>query len=229
MLKIKNLSMGTILRNISLEIPENKITLLLGKSGSGKTTLLRCIAHLEKNYIGEILYQDQPLSTLPAKDRCRVLGFVPQSYALFPHMTLLDNCVQPLRLHGEPSAQAKALKMLESLDMGLLARRKPHELSGGEQQRGAIARALALDPTYLLFDEPTSALDPENTTLFITLLRQLKKGMLIATQDMAFAAKLLDRAFFMENGAVIEHHESTEFLSFESRLGKFLDKELVKK
>ncbi|HEX2579094.1 MAG TPA: ATP-binding cassette domain-containing protein [Rhabdochlamydiaceae bacterium] len=228
MLNIKKLSLGTILREISLEIPEKQITLLLGKSGSGKTTLLRCIAQLEKNYTGEILYQGQHLSTLPAKERCRVLGYVPQSYALFPHMTLMDNCAQPLKLQGDTSAKTKALTILDSLDMGAFADRKPHELSGGQQQRGAIARALVLDPAYLLFDEPTSALDPENTKLFIEILHQFNKGILIATQDMAFAAKVLDRAVFMENGALIEHYEGSA-LPLESRLSQFLDKELVKK
>lgn len=228
MLKVKHLSMGTILQEVSLEIPENRITLLLGKSGSGKTTLLRCIAHLEKNYTGEILYQGRPLSDLSAKERCCALGFVPQSFALFPHMTLLDNCAQPLKLQGDTSAKVKALKMLDSLDIGAFADRKPHELSGGQQQRGAIARALVLDPAYLLFDEPTSALDPENTELFIEILRQFNKGILIATQDMAFAAKVLDRAFFMENGALIEYYESSS-LPLEGRLGRFLDKDLVKK
>jgi polar amino acid transport system ATP-binding protein len=231
MLKIKNLSLGSILRDISLEIPEKRITLLLGKSGSGKTTLLRCIAHLEKNYSGEILYQGQHLSRMSSQERCRILGFVPQSFALFPHMTILDNCAQSLRLQGESkeSAYAKALKTLDSLDMAAFADRKPHELSGGQQQRAAIVRALVLDPAFLLFDEPTSALDPENTELFIEILREFKKGILIASQDMAFAAKILDRAFFMENGTLIEQYDQSEPLSLESRLGKFLDKELVKK
>jgi ABC-type polar amino acid transport system ATPase subunit len=232
MLKVKKLSLGNILREISLEIPEKRITLLLGKSGSGKTTLLRCIAHLEKNYTGEILYQEQTLSSMSSQERCRVLGFVPQSFALFPHMTILDNCAQSVRLQGDSkeSADEKVLKMLNSLDMGKFANRKPHELSGGQQQRAAIARAVVLDPAYLLFDEPTSALDPENTELFIEILREFKgKGILIASQDMSFAAKVLDRAFFMENGVLIEQYNGLEPLSLESRLGRFLDKELVKK
>ncbi len=235
MLKIKKLSLKGILQEISLEIPEKRITLLLGKSGSGKTTLLRCIAHLEKEYTGEIEYQEQKLSSLSPQERCRVLGFVPQSFALFPHMTILDNCAQSLRLlklqgASKESAYEKAQTMLDSLDMGTFAGRKPHELSGGQQQRAAIARALVLDPAYLLFDEPTSALDPENTELFIEILREFKgKGILIASQDMAFASKILDRAFFMENGALIEQYERSEHLSLESKLGQFLDKELVKK
>src|ERR1700719_4257869 len=128
MLKIKKLSLKSILREISLEIPEKRITLLLGKSGSGKTTLLRCIAHLEREYTGEIEYQGQKLSSLSPQKRCRILGFVPQSFALFPHMTILDNCAQSLRLQRESkeSAYEKAQTMLDSLDMGTFASRKPH-------------------------------------------------------------------------------------------------------
>lgn len=232
MLKINKLSLDNILREISLEIPEKRITLLLGKSGSGKTTLLRCIAHLEKKYSGEIEYQGQKLSLMTPQERCRVLGFVPQSFALFPHMTILDNCAQSLRLLGESkeAAYAKVQKMLDSLDMGKFSNRRPHQLSGGQQQRAAIARALVLDPAFLLFDEPTSALDPENTELFIEILRELKgKGILIASQDMTFASKILDRAFFMENGALIEQYDGSAPLSTDSKLGSFLDKELVKK
>jgi ABC-type polar amino acid transport system ATPase subunit len=226
MLNVKQLSLkksrGKVLQEISFEIPSKRISLLLGKSGSGKTSLLRCIAQLEK-YEGDVLYRDQKLSDLPPKERCRVIGFVPQSFALFPHMTILDNCAQPLRLIGESKEMAdqKALQTLDSLDMGTFADRKPHELSGGQQQRAAIARALVLNPSFLLFDEPTSALDPENTELLIQILARLEgKGIIIATQDMAFAAKILDRAFFLENGLLLEHYDKTQPLS--SKLQQFL-------
>jgi len=226
MLNIKQLSLaksrGKVLQEISFEIPSKRTSLLLGKSGSGKTSLLRCIAQLEK-YEGEVLYRDQRLSDLPSQERCRVIGFVPQSFALFPHMTILDNCAQPLRLLGEAkeSAYKKALQTLDSLDMGAFADRRPHELSGGQQQRAAIARALVLNPSFLLFDEPTSALDPENTELFIQILQQLEgKGIIIATQDMAFAARILDRAFFLENGCLLEQYDKTQLLP--GKLQQFL-------
>jgi ABC-type polar amino acid transport system ATPase subunit len=232
MLKIKKLSLSKILREISLEVPEDRVTLLLGKSGSGKTTLLRCIAQLEKEYVGEILYQDKKLSDMSSQERCRVIGFVPQSFGLFPHMTILDNCAQSLRLLGQSkeSAYDKVQKTLASLDMSKFASRRPHELSGGQQQRAAIARALVLNPAFLLFDEPTSALDPENTERFIAILQELTgKGILIASQDMAFASKVLDGAFFLEDGSIIEQYDESEPLSMESKLGRFLNKELVKK
>jgi ABC-type polar amino acid transport system ATPase subunit len=232
MLKIKKLALRQILNDISLEVPRERITLLLGKSGSGKTSLLRCIAQLEKEYTGDILYDNQPLSSLAAQARCQVIGFVPQFFALFPHMSILDNCAKSLQLLGESKEPAyeKVRITLESLDMGKFADRKPHQLSGGQQQRAVIARALVLNPAFLLFDEPTSALDPENTKLFIEILRSFKgKGILIATQDMTFAEQVLDRAYFLENGCLIEEYDGSQSLSYDSKLGRFFDKELVKK
>jgi polar amino acid transport system ATP-binding protein len=224
MLVIKNLSLtkkSQILQEISFEIPKGSITLLLGKSGAGKTSVLRCIAQLERHYEGEILYQDQDLKRLGPQDRCKIVGFVPQSFALFPHMTVLDNCAQPLRLLGEDKTAAyeKAQEVLASLDMEKKALARPHELSGGQQQRAALARALLLKPSFLLFDEPTSALDPENTDLFIEIIRKLKmegKGILISTQDMAFAKKILERALFLENGVLIEECNA------ESKIGEYV-------
>jgi ABC-type polar amino acid transport system ATPase subunit len=226
MLNIKNLSFKHILKNISFEIPQKRITLLLGKSGSGKTSLLRCIAQLE-SYSGDVLYGDQKLDQMTAKDRCQLIGFVPQSFALFPHLNVFDNCAQPLRLlkQSKLSIQAKIETILCSLDIEKLAYRRPHELSGGQQQRAAIARALALDPTFLLFDEPTSALDPENTELFIQTIQKLKsedKGLIISSQDMAFASKILDRAFFIEEGSFVENYDRSEDLCPQSKSYKFL-------
>lgn len=230
MLKINQLSLtksrGKVLQDISFELPLQRISLLLGKSGSGKTSLLRCMAQLEKGYEGDILYLDQRLKDLSPQERCRVVGFVPQSYALFPHMTVLENCTQPLKLLGEPQETAlqKALQILNSLDMGRLANRRPHELSGGQQQRAAIARALVLNPSFLLLDEPTSALDPENTDRLIRILGQLQqqgKGIIIATHDQAFAEKILDRAIFLENGSLLEYYEKSQVLT--GKLQEFLN------
>ena len=113
MLKVKNVSLSKksnrILSGISFEIPKRRISLLLGKSGSGKTTLLRCISQLESAYEGEIVWGDQELGELSAKERCQLVGFVPQSYALFPHKNVLDNCAHALRaVFGKSKAEADA-------------------------------------------------------------------------------------------------------------------------
>ena len=214
MLKINNLSykkaQREILKELSLVIPKNRVSLLLGKSGSGKTTLLRCIAQLETQYQGEISYFGQALNKLPAKERCRIIGFISQSFPLFPHMNILDNAAKALRvLFGATKKEAydQVKKTLRSLDIEDLSLSMPCELSGGQQQRAAIARALVLNPSFLLFDEPTSALDPENIERFIKVVRNLLEGgtgVIIATHDMKLACKLLDIAYFLEEGQFVE-------------------------
>ncbi len=200
MLNVKNLFLTKkkpILKGVSLDFPKARISLLLGKSGSGKTSILRCVAQLERDYEGEIT----PNQT----------GFVPQSFALFPHMTVFENIAQPLRLANPKAAIAEEVeKVLRALDIASLAASRPHELSGGQQQRVAIARALVLNPDFLIFDEPTSALDPENTERFIQIIQELKaqgRGVIISSQDMAFAAKILDNVFFLEKGEIIERYD----------------------
>ena len=230
MLKIKNLSLAKkkkrILSKIDMEIPRQAITLLLGKSGSGKTSLLRCLAQLESKYEGEVSFSEASLRELPSKERCKLIGFVSQAYALFPHMSALDNCIHPLRvLLGctKEEAEEKARSNFAYLGIEKLAASYPHELSGGQQQRVAIARALGLDPLFLLLDEPTSALDPENTDRLIDILKRLTsdgKGIIIASQDMAFAAKVFDRAVLMEEGDLIEAIDNRSDLR--GKLNQFL-------
>ncbi|MGE5196049.1 MAG: ATP-binding cassette domain-containing protein [Anaerolineae bacterium] len=216
LIKTRNNKKDLILNDISFEIPKARITLLLGKSGSGKTSLLRCLAQVEKEYEGEISFGEKTLAQMTPKKRCQIIGFVPQSFALFPHMNVLENCACPLALLSQTNWQSVyklVEKTLLSLDMGKFIDARPHELSGGQQQRVAIARALVLNPSFLLYDEPTSALDPENTELFIEILHQLRKegkGLIISSQDMAFAAKILDRAFFLQQGTLIEEIDILE-------------------
>ncbi len=231
MLEVKNLSLKKrgcqILDKISLQLLPQRCTLLLGKSGSGKTSLLRCLAQVERGYEGEILIDSQKLDQLSSQNRCRTVGFVPQSFALFPHLDVLDNCAYALRIlmrQSRAEASRQAREALNSLGMEELATARPHELSGGQQQRVAIARALVLKPQFLLFDEPTSALDPENTELFLSILQKLQSqgtGIVISSQDMAFARQLQGNAIFLEQGMIVEQQEISA-LPTESKLGKFL-------
>lgn len=234
MLKINNLSLkksnNQILKGLSLTIPENRVTLLLGKSGSGKTTLLRCIAQLEANYLGEISCQGKLLNKLSSKQRSQVVGFISQSFTLFPHMNVLDNCANALRVLFQikkREAYEKVNDVLRLLDIEKLARSMPSDLSGGQQQRVAIARSLVLNPSFLLFDEPTSALDPESTELFIEVIYDLLKrgtGLIIASHDMYLASKFFDVAYFLENGVFTESYDSLSGppLQKKGKIQKFL-------
>jgi len=240
MLEIKNLSLIKsnnkkeiqILNGLFLNIPKNRVTLFLGKSGSGKTTLLRCIAQLETQYTGEISYHEKSIKRLSPKERCQMIGFIPQTFSLFPHMNVLDNCASALRaLFGmkKNAAYQRVKEVLCLLDIEKLALSLPRHLSGGQQQRAAIARALVLNPSFLLLDEPTSALDPENAGLFIKVVQNLLKagkGIVISSQDMSLVSKLLDLVYFIENGVFIESYDKgcgMDSLCSNSRIFQFLN------
>ncbi len=218
MLNIKKLSLikrgKLILNDLSLEIPQGRITLLLGKSGSGKTSLLRCLSQVEQEYEGRVLYEEKDLRNFSPQMRSRLIGFVQQSFPLFPHLNVLENCSQPLKLHSSLDAETlreKVVQMLEALDMKKYTTSKPHELSGGQQQRVAIARALLLNPSFMLFDEPTSALDPENRDLLLRILQKLReenKGIVISSQDVSFIERVLDRVYFIAQGNLEESYDT---------------------
>lgn len=207
MLATNNLSLKKgktqILKEITYEFPVNCITLVLGKSGAGKSSLLRCLAGLETGYEGSITFYDSPLKPLKAKERSQFVGFIPQKYALFPHLTAMQNCIQPLQVVQGKSLQAAcsaSIEALELLDMGNFVNAYPGQLSGGQQQRVAIARALVCNPELLLFDEPTSSLDPvnaKNLAEIVLRLRQSGKGIVISTHDMNFAALVEERSLIL--------------------------------
>lgn len=212
MLVVEKLSLSKkkkkILNQISLEIGTGNLYLLLGKSGSGKTSLLRCISQLDADYEGTVTYQNQNLRELSPKKRTKLIGFVSQSFSLFSHMTVLENCIHPLRTvlsYTREEALVKAQAIFLSLDIVDIANSYPHEVSGGQMQRAAIARALVMDPLFLFFDEPTSALDPENRNRFISIVQKLQKqgkGIFISTHDMELAQTLSHTTFVLDEGTL---------------------------
>jgi ABC-type polar amino acid transport system ATPase subunit len=231
MVIVRNLSVQVkaqaLLNAVSCSLLPGRITLLLGKSGAGKTTLLKSLVGLMPITDGEITFDGKPLTTLSATQRAQSIGYVFQDFNLFPHLTVLENCVDPLLVHGVSLelAQARALELLEVLDMESYATKYPAQLSGGQQQRVAIARALCLRPRVLLLDEPTASLDPYNSAILVSLLRSLAaQGLTIAlsSQDMDFARTIFDRAYYIEAGNIIETCESKAELRADSAIGTFL-------
>ena len=181
---------------------------LLGPSGCGKTTLLKMIAGFEQPTSGRVMLEGEDVSRVPPHKRN--VNTVFQQYALFPHMTVLDNVtLAPRRVHRVPRAEAerRALALLDRIGLAGKAREYPDRLSGGQQQRAAIVRALVNAPRLLLLDEVTSALDPELVGEVLAMVRDLKDDgmtMLIATHEMAFARRVADRVCFLDAGAILE-------------------------
>lgn len=209
--KISNLSISygdvKILDNLSLEIESGEFFFLLGPSGCGKTTLLRAIAGLgQKPQSGTIHIGETDVTDLPAWKRTAPMVF--QSYALWPHMTVLKNVTYGLVQNGmkEEKANAKAMNVLERVQMADFAKRRPNELSGGQQQRIALARALVLDPTLILLDEPLSNLD---ASLRIEMRYELKRiheqlglTMIYVTHDQEEAMSMSNRIALLNAGKV---------------------------
>lgn len=202
------------LDHVSFTVEEGRITLFLGKSGSGKTTLLKCIANLNNGFSGLLTYRDRPIKEMSPRDRATHIGFVAQSYDLFPHMTTLQNCVHP-QVHvlkrNVIEARDVAIAQLNHLGMGEYLERYPQQLSGGQKQRVSIARALCMNSRLLLLDEPSSALDPESSKKLVDILKKLNsEGVTIAlsTHDMGLAKHLQDRIYFMKDGRILEFFDA---------------------
>ena len=197
-----------VLNGVDLEIPEGKITVILGQSGCGKTTLLRLTGGLESADSGEVLW-----------DGAHKTAFVFQNYNLFRNKTALQNVTEGLIVARKlPKEQADeiGMKMLAKVGLADRADYYPRQLSGGQQQRVAIARALAADPEIIYFDEPTSALDPELTGEVLSVMRQLAEEgmtMLVVTHEMGFARNVSSKTVFMENGVVVEQAPSQQFFA----------------
>jgi polar amino acid transport system ATP-binding protein len=202
-----------VLRGIDLRVERHQAVVLIGASGSGKSTLLRCVNGLESVDAGRIVLDGDVEVSSPSIDLDKVrrrVGIVFQSYNLFPHMTVIDNVtLAPRKVMKVPAAQAReeAVTLLERFGLGAKAQDYPDRLSGGQAQRVAIVRALAMQPELMLFDEITSALDPLLVGEVLDAVRELKHGgltILMATHEMGFAREVADRVCFLHDGVVRE-------------------------
>lgn len=214
-----------VLRNLELEVDHHEVVVLIGASGSGKSTLLRCVNGLEEVDAGSIVLDP---GTAKALDVCdlsadldavrRRVGIVFQSFNLFPHMSVLDNIMlaprKVLRLPAD-EARDEAMALLTRLGLAEKAQDYPERLSGGQSQRAAIARALAMRPELMLFDEITSALDPMLVGEVLDAVRELKAGgltILMATHEIGFAREVADRVCFLDGGRVLEQGTPAQVL-----------------
>ena len=204
-----------VLRDVSMNVGHREKVVVCGPSGSGKSTMIRCINRLESHQEGRIVVDGTELTDdLRALDTIRrEVGMVFQSFNLFPHLTILENCtLAPIWVRKMPKAEAEELAMsyLRRVKIPEQANKYPGQLSGGQQQRVAIARALCMKPKIMLFDEPTSALDPEMIKEVLdTMIGLAHDGMTMVcvTHEMGFARQVADRVVFMDRGEIVEQGE----------------------
>lgn len=223
-----------VLNGVDLEVFPGQIVAVVGSSGSGKSTLLRCVNQIESLTDGRIFLDGEDVSA-PGVNQDRVreqIGLVFQSFNLFSHLSVLDNITLALRHVKKMSrkqAEEIALKWLNRIGLGDRGDSFPDKISGGQQQRAAIIRAVALEPKVLLLDEVTSALDPELVGEVLDLVRELKSGgttILMATHELSFAREVADWVIFLENGEIHEQGEAKDFFDNpkSSRVTEFLSR-----
>lgn len=220
------------LTDITAEVQRGEVVVLCGPSGSGKSTLIRTVNRLEDVQQGQILFDGHDVNGTDAnvnRLRSRV-GFVFQSFNLFPHLSVLDNIIlTPTKVRGLKSseARARAMELLDRVGLAHKAGAYPAQLSGGQQQRVAIARALAMEPEIMLFDEPTSALDPELVGEVLKVIQGLAeegRTMILVTHEMGFARKVASQVVFLHQGQIEESGHPDEVLNNpkSERLQQFL-------
>lgn len=225
-----------VLKDISMDITEGEVVVLLGPSGSGKSTFLRCLNQLETATSGSIIVDgfdvtDKHTDINKVREN---IGMVFQHFNLFPHMSVIDNIMlAPVELKKmtKEEAHEKGMQLLARVGMQEKSDVYPPQLSGGQKQRVAIARALAMNPDIMLFDEPTSALDPEMVGEVLAVMKELARGgmtMVVVTHEIGFAREVANRIVFMDGGYIVEEGTPDEVLKHpkEARTIDFLNKVL---
>ena len=225
-----------VLRDISTDIYEGEVVVVIGPSGSGKSTFLRCLNRLEKVSAGTIIVDgvditDRKININKVREN---VGMVFQHFNLFNNLKVLDNMtLAPVKLNKctPEEAEKRAEDMLSKVGLSDKASNFPSQLSGGQKQRVAIARALCMKPDVMLFDEPTSALDPEMVGEVLQVMKDLAADgmtMVIVTHEMGFAREVADRIIFMDGGYIVEEGTPQEVLMNprEPRTIDFLNKVL---
>lgn len=223
MIEVKNLHKKfgdlEVLKGISDTIDEKEVVCVIGASGSGKSTFLRCINMLEQPDTGEVIVDGEVVNKDNINRVRQKMGMVFQNFNLFGHMTTLNNVMlAPMKVKKMPKDEARELsiKILDRVGLSDKLDVYPASLSGGQKQRAAIARALAMEPEYMLFDEPTSALDPEMVGEVLEVMKRLAEdgmSMVIVTHEMGFAREVADRVLFMDGGIILEEGRPQDIFS----------------
>lgn len=217
----KNYGSLEVLKDVSLQVAQGEVVVVIGPSGSGKSTLLRTINGLETVQKGEVFVDGIAVNASDANlHKARQLtGMVFQQFNLFNHKNVLDNVTMgPIHVQKKSCQEAEqiAKELLAKVGLPEKALVYPSKLSGGQQQRVAIARALAMHPQVMLFDEPTSALDPEMIAEVLEVMKGLARDgmtMIVVTHEMGFAREVADRVVFMDGGVILEETTPEEFFS----------------
>ena len=217
----KNFGRLEVLKDVTTDIYEGEVVVVLGPSGSGKSTLLRCLNRLEDITAGEVIVDGHDL-TDKRTDLNKVrenVGMVFQHFNLFNNLNVMGNMTlapTELKKATKPEAREKAMRLLDRVGLLDKAEAFPAQLSGGQKQRVAIARALAMDPDIMLFDEPTSALDPEMVGEVLQVMKQLAAEgmtMVVVTHEIGFAREVATRVIFMEGGYIVEEGTPDEVIN----------------
>ena len=232
----KNFGSIEVLKDISTDISEGEVVVIIGPSGSGKSTFLRCLNRLENVTNGKVIIDgiditDKKININSVREN---IGMVFQHFNLFNNLNIIDNMtLAPIQLKkcSKAEAENRAREMLKRVGLSEKAESYPSQLSGGQKQRVAIARSLCMQPKIMLFDEPTSALDPEMVGEVLKVMKDLAEDgmtMVIVTHEMGFAREVADRILFMDGGYIVEEGTPLELLMNpkEKRTKDFLDKVL---
>ena len=239
MLRLENVNKtfggNLALKDITTTFENNQTTVLVGPSGSGKSTMLRSLNLLEMPESVKYYFDDLELDFKKGISKKEILEvrreteMVFQNYNLFPHLTVLKNIIEgPVHVLKEDkeSATKRAYELLKKVGLADKADAYPQQLSGGQAQRVAIARSLAMNPRYILLDEPTSALDPELELEVLKVLLQLakeKQSLIIVTHNLAFAQKVADKILFVEDGQILFQGPKDDFFNSDNqRIKNFL-------
>ncbi len=230
----KSFGRSEVLRGIELRLAEHEVVCLIGASGSGKSTLLRCVNLIERVDAGSIVLGGEEITrrNVDVNAVRRRVGIVFQAFNLFPHMSVLRNItLGPRSVLGQSrsEAEARAVELLERFGLADRKNEYPDRLSGGQHQRVAIVRALAMGPELMLLDEVTSALDAELVADALEVIRELAAGgmtMLIATHEMGFAREIAHRVCFLDAGVILEDGTPEQIFSAprEPRTQQFLQR-----